>query len=234
MDLKELGLLGAGAENHWYYASKSGALLAALGDRPPARIVDVGAGSGLFSKMLLRRTDAASATCVDPGYDREWSEVHAGKPIAFRRTSPAGDADLVLLMDVLEHVDDDVALVRGLAASAAPRTRFIASVPAFQWLWSRHDEFLEHRRRYTLHGLLRVLTGAGLSPTGGFYFFAAVFPAVAVQRLWTRSAATPKSDLRRHHRWTNALLARLCMAECAVARHNHAFGLTAFAIAEKV
>jgi 2-polyprenyl-3-methyl-5-hydroxy-6-metoxy-1,4-benzoquinol methylase len=237
VDLKEFGLLGTGGEEaHWYYASKARALIQALGDRQPQRILDVGAGSGFFSRMLLRDTAAHSAICVDPGYTEDWSESHFAKPIAFHRASPIGEADLVLLMDVLEHVDDDVALVRELATSAKPGTRFIVSVPAFSWLWSQHDEFLEHRRRYRLNGLLGVLKAAGLKPVDGFYMFASIFPAVVAHRLWKRRWApgqTARSDLRQHHGWTNTILTRLCVAESAVARHNRAFGLTAFGVAEK-
>jgi SAM-dependent methyltransferase len=237
VDLKEVRLLGPGAEEgHWYYASKARALMQALGGRQPERILDVGAGSGFFSRMLLRETTAHSATCIDPGYAGDWSECHGAKPIAFRRAGPIGQADLVLLMDVLEHVDDDVALVRELAASAQPGTRFIVSVPAFAWLWSRHDEFLEHRRRYTLDGALGVLEAAGLKPVAGFYMFAAIFPAVAAVRLWKRRSAAGQaagSDLRQHRGWVNAILTGLCAAESAVARHNRAFGLTVFGVAEK-
>jgi SAM-dependent methyltransferase len=238
MDLKEVGLLGTGQEEgHWYYASKARAVMQALGDRQPGQILDVGAGSGFFSRMLLRDTSAQSAICVDTGYAEDWSESHFAKPITFRRASPIGEADLVLLIDVLEHVDDDVALLRELAASAKPGTRFIVSVPAFSWLWSQHDEFLEHRRRYTLSGILGALSVAGLEPRAGFYMFAAIFPAVAAHRLWKRrwtAGETAGSDLRQHHSWTNAILAGLCLAESTVARHNRAFGLTAFGVADKV
>jgi SAM-dependent methyltransferase len=237
MDLKEVELLGTDQESHWYYAGKARALKHALGRRQPERILDVGAGSGFFSRMLLRDTTAKSAICVDPGYAEDWSEIHCTKPITFRRASPMGDADLVLLLDVLEHVDDDVAFLRELVTSAKLRTRFIVSVPAFSWLWGKHDEFLEHRRRYTLNGVLRVLSAAGLQPIAGFYMFAAVFPVVAALRLWKRrwaAAQTPTSDLRQHHPWTNTLLTRVCVAESAIARHNRAFGLSVFGVAEKI
>jgi SAM-dependent methyltransferase len=236
MDLKELALIGPDQERHWYYASKSHALLRALGDYQPRRILDVGAGSGFFSRVLLRDTAAQSAVCVDPGYVEERSERYFDKRLVFRRTIPAEAADLVLLMDVLEHVDDDVGLLRDVGSRVAPQARFIVSVPAFSWMWSRHDEFLEHRRRYTRTDLCRLLAAAGLQPVAGFYMFAAIFPAVAVQRLWQRvrpSAGPPTSDLRQHRGWSNALLTRLCIAESAIARHNRAFGLTAFGVAEK-
>jgi SAM-dependent methyltransferase len=236
MDLKEVGLLGADEGRHWYYASKARALRRCLGRRNPGRILDVGAGSGFFSRMLLVETAAPGATCVDPGYPSDVDEAVNGKPLAFRRTSPVGDADLVLLMDVLEHVDDDVALLREYAAAARPGTRFVVSVPAFAWLWSGHDKFLEHRRRYTLAQLLRVMSAAGLADGRGFYFFGLLFPVVAVQRLsrrWRGAPGAPASDLRRHHPVTNRVLRGICLAESIVAIHNRAFGLTAFGIAEK-
>jgi SAM-dependent methyltransferase len=236
MDLKEVGLLGGDEGSHWYYASKARALQRCLVDRQPEKILDVGAGSGFFSKMLLRQTTARSAICVDPAYAEDRSEVESGKPIAFTRFHAAGEADLILLMDVLEHVDDDVGLLKAYAESARPGTRFIVSVPAFSWLWSAHDEFLEHRRRYTLNQILRVLSRAGLSPVTGFYFFAALFPAVAAQRVWRRwwtRERIPGSDLRQHHWLSNSVLIGVCQAECLIARHNRAFGLTAFGVAEK-
>jgi hypothetical protein len=118
MDLKEVGVLGDNQGSHWYYASKARALRQCLVDRQPARILDVGAGSGFFSKVLLRETAATSALCIDPGYTEDWSETHFEKTITFRRAGAAGDADEVLLMDVLEPVDDDVGLLRGYAAPA--------------------------------------------------------------------------------------------------------------------
>jgi SAM-dependent methyltransferase len=237
MDLKEVGRLDGDQGGHWYYASKARALQRCLVDRPPHRILDVGAGSGFFSKMLLRRTTAASATCVDPRYAGDWSENHFGKPMTFRRAGAVGDADVVLLMDVLEHVDDDLGLLKEYARPARPGTRFVVSVPAFSWLWSRHDEFLEHRRRYTLSQARRVMSDAGLSHVTGFYFFGALFPAVAAERLCRRLWAAPQipeSDLRRHHPLTNRLLTGICLAESVIARHNRAFGLTAFAVADKI
>jgi len=237
MDLKEAGLLGGDEGHHWYYASKARALEHCLAGRPPRRILDVGAGSAFFSRRLLQRTPASSAICVDPGYTGDHTEIENGKPIDFTRSASVGDADLVLMMDVLEHVDDDAGLVRAYADPALPGTRFVVSVPAFSWLWSQHDEFLEHRRRYTLAQTLRVLSNAGLKPVAGFYFFGALFPAVAADRLWRRwraAPATPASDLRQHHPVTNAILTGICLAESTVARYNRAFGLTAFGIAEKI
>lgn len=237
MDLKEVGQLGTTQDAHWYYASKGRALLQCIAGHEAHHILDVGAGTGFFSKVLLRETAAESATCLDPGYPADWSEQCGTKPVSFQRRGSAADADLVLLMDVLEHVDDDVALLGDYVVQAAPGTRFIVSVPAFSWLWSQHDEFLKHRRRYTLAALRRVVTASGLTLVTGFYFFAAILPAVAAQRMLGRfrakEGAPPTSDLRSHHPLTNRLLLSLCRAESVVTRHNRAGGLTVFCVAEK-
>lgn len=237
MDLKEAGILGSAEteQRHWYYVSKARALERCVADRPAARILDVGAGSGFFSRTLLRDTDAQSAVCVDPGYTHEWSETEGSKTISFRRHGSAASADLILLMDVLEHVDDDLELLRGYVRQVQPGARFVVSVPAFDWLWSAHDVFLEHRRRYTLRQLLHLVGAAGLQPTSSFYFFGALLPAVAARRLAARLKRfrVPESDLRRHHPLTNAVFTAICLAEATVARYNRAFGLTAFVVAEK-
>ena len=54
------------------------------------------------------------------------------------------------MMDVLEHVDNDAGLVRHYATKVPSGAHFLVTVPAFRFLWSGHDVFLEHKRRYTL------------------------------------------------------------------------------------
>ncbi|MET0272578.1 MAG: methyltransferase domain-containing protein, partial [Phenylobacterium sp.] len=145
MDLKEEALLGPGVGRHWYYRAKAQALLRVV-EPAGAAVLDVGAGSGFFARRLLE-AGASEATLVDPGYPADRNEIHAGKPLRFRRYASADGATLILMMDVLEHVDDDIGLARDYLASARPGTRLAVTVPAFQWLWSGHDVFLEHKRR---------------------------------------------------------------------------------------
>src|SRR5262245_12344142 len=108
MDLKEEDILGADIGRHWYYRSKAAALRRMVTPLRPQRILDIGAGSGFFSRHLLAEAGAQSALCVDIGYAADRDDSEAGKPVLYRRdTGPTADCDLVLMMDVLEHVDDD-------------------------------------------------------------------------------------------------------------------------------
>ena len=233
MDLKEEALLGAGVADHWYYRAKARALDRVAGPAP-GRVLDVGAGAGFFSRHLLAR-GATAAVCVDPGYEADRDDCVAGKPLLFRRMPPDAAADLVLMMDVLEHVDDDVGLARSYVSAAAPGTRLIATVPAFQWMWSGHDDFLEHRRRYTLTGLRHVLSAAGLQTEGGRYLYGFVLPAAMATRLpgqvlgrLVGRAPAVASQLRPMGTVASAVLSAACAAE-AWLPGNLVAGLTAMA-----
>lgn len=239
MDLKESELLGDDPAAHWYYRAKLAALTTAIADLPVAPVLDVGAGSGFFSRALLEAGRAPSATCIDPGYAGDSDETVAGRPLHFRRamTAEAAASGLVLMMDVLEHVPDDVALAREYVDAVPVGTRFVVTVPAFKWLWSGHDVFLEHYRRYTLPQLETTLRAAGLRIETGCYFYGAVFPIAAafrtLRRLAGEDTTKPKSDMRQFGPVLNGLFWTACRLELALFRRNRVGGLSVFVRAVK-
>ncbi len=233
MDLKEEDILGADIGRHWYYRSKAAALRRMVSALGPQRLLDVGAGSGFFSRQLLTEGGAKSALCVDVGYARDHDETLDGKPVLYRRDCGLVDCDLVLMMDVLEHVDDDVGLVRHYAAKVPSGAHFLVTVPAFRFLWSGHDVFLEHKRRYTLPEIETTLRDAGLTIAKGAYFFGLIFPLAAAVRLATRGDTQPRSSLSKQGALTNGLLAAACAAELPLFPINRLAGLSAFVLAKK-
>ena len=233
MDLKEEDILGVDIAQHWYYRSKAAALRRAVADLHPQRLLDVGAGSGFFSRHLLSEGGAQSALCVDIGYDRDRDDQIGGKPVLYRRDCDATDCDLVLMMDVLEHVDDDRGLVRHYATKVPSGAHFLVTVPAFRFLWSGHDVFLEHKRRYRLSEIEAAMRDAGLTIVKGAYYFGLVFPLAAAVRLAARGEAEPKSSLKKHGALTNGLLTAICAAELPLFPVNRLAGLSAFVLAQK-
>ena len=233
MDLKEEEILGDQIFSHWYYRAKAAALFRDLRGQMPKEILDIGAGSGFFSRSLLKETAAERATCIDIGYRQDRDETWCGKPIIFRRAVERCQADLVLAMDVIEHVEDDAALLRAYCDLVPPGTRFIISVPAFNFLWSAHDIFLEHYRRYTLYTLEAAMRRGGLIVDWSHYYYAAVFPLAAGVRLAERlkcpQALRPQSQLRKHGALVNGAFSALLAAERSFMSVNKLFGLTAFA-----
>jgi len=237
VDLKEEDILGDTISEHWYYRSKASALLDYVKKLNSRSVLDVGAGSGFFSKELLKMTEAKKALCIDTSYPSERDELVSGKPIRYSTHSGPVDADLVLMMDVLEHVDNDVGLLSGYVDKVPAGTHFLITVPAFSFLWSGHDVFLGHKRRYTLREIEKVVEDTGLIVERGSYYFGLVFPLVAVLRLLDGVRGPrghpPRSQLKKHSPITNAALMSICTVDRLFLRINRLAGLSAFCLARK-
>ena len=159
-----------------------------LAPRAPLRVLDVGAGDAFLAETLLATLPPGSAiTCFDPHYDHQ--QLVAARPgLALVRERPAERFGLVLALDVIEHVADDRAFLRALAAeSLAADGALLVSVPAFMALYTRHDEVLGHRRRYGSAELRAALGDAGLTPTAAGGLFTSLLVPRAAAKLLERA-----------------------------------------------
>jgi 2-polyprenyl-3-methyl-5-hydroxy-6-metoxy-1,4-benzoquinol methylase len=234
MDLIE-GENGVDPAQHWYYQAK--AMLVERLLQPDlekaSTIVDVGAGSGFFSRFLLERHRLKTAFCVDVNYKNEHVETANAKTLNFVRKIDGLEADVILLMDVLEHVDDDAALLNEYVSQVGPNTTLLITVPAFQILWSAHDVTLGHYRRYTLKQISALAERCGLQISKARYFYGAIFPVALAVRVARRNVQGTKSDLKPVPGIINDLLRKICYAELLIGVHNRAFGLSAVLVARK-
>src|SRR3546814_14606745 len=112
MDLKEESILGGDIDSHWYYLSKARALSSCLPRSTGNKVLDVGAGSGFFSRWLLSHGLADEATCVDTGYASDCDEALDAKPLRFRREIASRDAPLLMLMYAPEPVEATARFLR--------------------------------------------------------------------------------------------------------------------------
>jgi 2-polyprenyl-3-methyl-5-hydroxy-6-metoxy-1,4-benzoquinol methylase len=138
------------------------------------RVLDVGAGDGWFAHELLPDLpEHAQVVCWDINYRSSDLAVPAGERINRTARRPDGPFDLVLLLDVIEHVeDDDAFLADDVVPLLAAGARAVVSVPAYPSLYCEHDRMLEHHRRYRpadLRGLLarhlRIVASGSLFAT---------------------------------------------------------------------
>jgi len=236
MDLKETDILGESIDTHWYYISKAKMLKKMTSSISDAKILDIGAGSAFFSKYLLSNTNATECVCIDTSYARDHEELIQGKPIAYRQNPSSYQANLVLLMDVLEHIEDDIAFLKDYVKHLPSGTHFFITVPAFQFLWSGHDIYLEHKRRYTIGQLREVVKKAGLVTEKQFYFYGLIFPIACITRLlgrFTAKQTTAHSQLKKHHPITNFILSLLCRLEMSFMQLNTLAGLSVVCYAKK-
>src|SRR4030095_14742624 len=156
MDLKELES-GVDPKTHWYYQSKIIPLIAFVkkvfnDSRQPLTMVDVGSGSGFFMYELYEKVPEmiSKIYLVDIGYTDEEINSTRNQVIEKTKSLPSKiENAVVVMMDVLEHLEDDHAMLKSIREKSVGKNHFFITVPAFMDLWSGHDVYLGHYRRYT-------------------------------------------------------------------------------------
>ena len=134
------------------------------------RIVEVGAGHGTFTALLAERVQAVVAVepserCVGLLHDRFRGQPGVViVPGELENASDYGPFDSAVLINVLEHIEDDRQALRGLAAMLKPGGHVLLWVPAFSLLYSEFDRKIGHFRRYRRRELRDRLVDAGLRP----------------------------------------------------------------------
>ncbi len=141
-------------------------------------ILDVGSGDAFVAKQLLNKYKGM-VTAVDPNYTEAFIEQEIKSGIRFRRNLEEvkeEKIDLVLLMDVIEHVEHPEALLASIKKlpGVSASTFFFITVPAYQSLFTQHDVFLGHYRRYNIKTLKNDSSAGGLEWKQGGYFFASL------------------------------------------------------------
>ena len=193
--------MAAHDSTHWWYRARRDILadyLAREGRLPaPARILEIGCGTGHNLPMLARFGDV-DAIEIDPAA-RGFASERLGKPV--------GDAplpeltgvdraayDLIAVLDVVEHIEDDVAALRAMRECLKPSGTILITVPAHAWMWSAHDVVNHHHRRYSKVTLARAIEAAGLTPRKLGYFNSLLFPLAAAARVAGRLSGREDSD----------------------------------------
>lgn len=239
MDLKEKDILGDKIHDHWYYISKGRAMRKILGDMKIPEVLDVGTGSGIFARQLLDEGLCDSAVCLDPNHPEEKTENYNGKQIHFVKTIEKSSYKLILMIDVIEHVPDDEALLKQYVDSLEAGGHVLISVPAFQFIWSGHDVFLEHYRRYTIETIEALVKKVGIVPVKTRYFFGILFPGVAAIRLIKKAllmcgTLKAQSELKAYPDWLNNTLITVHNIErYTFFNFNRSFGFSIFCICRK-
>ena len=105
-----------------------------------------------------------------------------------------GAYDLVAVLDVVEHIEDDVAALGAMKSLLKPGGKILIAVPAHQWLWRAHDVVNHHHRRYSKATLRKAIVDAGLKPTKLSYFNSLLFPLAAAARIAGRMTGRDDSD----------------------------------------
>lgn len=145
-------------------------------------------------------------------------------------------ANLLLLLDVLEHVDNEECFLQQLQFLMCNNSKLIVTVPAFQYLFTDHDRFLKHFRRYNRKQLERVLAQSGFEIIYSGYIFCSLLPVRLLQKIF-RARSAEKDNLHVSNKIINLIARVILDADAAISfylsrRKIYLPGLSCFAVAE--
>jgi SAM-dependent methyltransferase len=188
-------------QRHWWYRARRKVLASliarAVRPRPNSRILEVGCGTG-HNFPMLDIFGTVEAIEVDPAA-RAMAERRLGRPVGSAPLPdldgvPDGAFDLIGSFDVIEHIEDDRAALRGIARCLKPGGKFVMTVPAHQWMWSAHDLVNHHHRRYSKAGLEALFEGSPMKLEKVGYFNSLLFPVAVAARVAGRLTGKDDSD----------------------------------------
>jgi SAM-dependent methyltransferase len=169
-------------ESYWWYQARREIVCDALVRFLPARgdVVDYGSGAGATAARL--RDLGYRVIAADVNDDMLQACRRRGLPTVNlgERPIPPASADGVLACDVLEHVEDDVGLLKSLRDALRPGGLLVGTVPAYELLWSGEDFVSGHLRRYTRRSLRASLGDAGYEVVWASYFNTLLFPLASL------------------------------------------------------
>jgi 2-polyprenyl-3-methyl-5-hydroxy-6-metoxy-1,4-benzoquinol methylase len=186
-------------KKHPWFLSRAKLFLDLIPNDKESSILDFGCGSGNFLSTL-HQEGYKNLEGVDVSIDQE-SKSHPNYKIT-SNIKPK-KYDIILMMDVLEHIKDDVSCLRLMKKHLKPNGILILSVPAYNFLWSEHDVLNMHYRRYNRKSLKEVISAAEFKTTYISNWNMTLFPFIALSRLLRKNS---RSELKLTNRFSSYIL----------------------------
>jgi len=203
----------------------------------PLRILDIGCGTGLLMQEMQRygTVEGVDISAQAIAYCKERGLSTVQEASAEVLPYPSESFDVVVILDVLEHLKDDSAGLNEIKRVLVPGGRAIITVPAFMFLWSITDVLSEHYRRYTRREICAAVKKTGLHIQRATYFNTFLFPAIAAVRLSVRVFRIKmKSETRVGGSIGNAIFYALFRLESFLLPYvSFPFGVSVLIIAQK-
>jgi len=193
--------MAAHDSTHWWYRARRDILsdyLERWGELPAnAKILEIGCGTG-HNLPMLGQFGSVDAIEIDPAA-RDIAAKRLGKtvgssPLPQLEGVERGGYDLIAVLDVVEHVEDDIGALQAMASLLKPGGKILVTVPAHQWMWSAHDVVNHHKRRYSKSGFEAALGKAGLKWKKLGYFNSLLFPLAVAARFAGKLMGKDDSD----------------------------------------
>jgi 2-polyprenyl-3-methyl-5-hydroxy-6-metoxy-1,4-benzoquinol methylase len=226
---------------HWWFTARqkivSDVIEHSITLSSGAKVLDVGCGTGAILAMFQKKFEAYGTDTSELAIEFCRQRGLANSFCCALDTFPHPELrfDLITLLDVIEHIDNDIGVLRQAFGFTKPDGHVLVTVPAYQFLWSRHDDLNHHKRRYSKSQLKKALEATGFTVEKLSYYNSLLFPTALVSRLAERFIK-PKTDttLDLPPRFINSRLESIFGFERFLLRKiSFPFGLSLIALAKK-
>lgn len=232
-------------DTHWWFVGRRAILEGFLrplcdklrsGDKK-LRILDVGCGTGANIKMLSQFGEAEGVDVSDDALEfcrKKGLKVEKGTAEQLPYTDES--FDLTTALDVIEHLDDDIAGLKEMFRVTRKGGRSLIFVPAFMWLWGVQDDISHHRIRYTKRQIVDRLKAAGYeierATYANFTFFTPILGGRLLMRL---TGIKPESENNINVSALNGIFGKLFSAERLWLKNlNFPFGVSIVVVAKRI
>jgi ubiquinone/menaquinone biosynthesis C-methylase UbiE len=226
-------------DTHWWHQAKRNyvkQLLNTFCQKRTLSILDVGCGTGKNMESLAYYGDVSGVDISKEAlqFCKKRGLFNVKKGEAEKLPFKDDSFDVVCVLDVLEHVED-IPAVNEIKRVLKDGGQIIITVPAFSWLWSKWDEALLHKRRYTREDLRKILTHEGFMVQKNTYIHSfLVLPILIVRKLKQLQHKTYSSDFQINNDFTNIILLFISKLEQMwINRYDMPFGTSILCIAQK-
>ena len=194
-------------EHHWWFRGRRsvylGLLESHLAEERPNRSLDLGCGMGGFLPGLSRLSERAFPADISTESLAHVEERGFGGGVVvdgYALPYQDNSFDLICMFDAIEHIPDDLAVMREISRILAPGGRVMVSVPAYQFLFSNNDAIAQHQRRYTRSMLNRVFESADLEVERNTHTNVLLFPIIlpVVLAIKVLEAVVPRRKEPKH------------------------------------
>lgn len=174
---------------HWWFVARRNiinAFIDKIGFDKNISIFEIGCGNGANLNFLSKHGQVTavekSETALNNAKNKNIGTILQGELPNNIPSRINQKFDLIIMLDVLEHIDEDEACLKLLHKYAAENGRLLLTVPAHQHLWSIHDEVHQHKRRYSIHQINELLINNGWKIKYTSFFNSFLFPLALFDR----------------------------------------------------
>lgn len=231
-------------EKHWWFVARREVIQSLIKlemqHSPVAKVLEIGCGVGGNVELLGRSGNYLGIDMHLPAIEYcsgkfPQFEFKCSRIEEIPKESYSHDFDSIYILDVLEHIDNEVEILKSVRNYLTDNGKILVTVPAYQFLWSPHDDFVHHVRRYTKKSLRKVLEEAGYKVERLSYFNSILFPFALIQRLGSKLLKRKLSNhLSTPPNVMNWLFKQIFLQEVRILKHtNLPIGLSIFAVSSQ-